>query len=218
MEFPTYKTFHESESVEAFTQILKDNQIEFQITEDRNSLDSLYRGGKQLNESFFVKIRKEDFPKVDAILLRDSEKELETVDNEHYLYGFTDEELFDIVSKADEWNAFDFQLAKKILKERGKEINDDVIGLLKKQRLTELSKSEDQPISWIYAGYIFSILGGLLGIFMGLALMTSKKTLPNGERVHTYSIGHREHGVRIFIIGIIMFIVWLAVRAARPGF
>lgn len=217
MDFLTYKKFHEQESVEALTQILNDNQIEFEVTEDRDSLDSLY-GDKHLNRQFFVKIRRDDFSIVDSILLMDSEKYLVTADKGHYLYEFTDEELFDILSKPDEWNEFDFQLAKKILNERGKEINNETIELLKKQRINELAKPEDSSKVWIYAGYLFALLGGLLGIFMGLALITTKKTLPNGQRVYTYSSRHRKHGTRIFVIGIIMFLISLVTKIATTEF
>jgi hypothetical protein len=217
MDFLTYKKFHESEGAEALTQILKDNKIEFEVTEDRDSLDSLY-GDRHLNRQIFVKVKKTDFSKVDAILATDSEKHLGTVGEEHYLYEFTEEELFDILSKPDEWSELDFQLAKKILKERGKEINNETIDLLRKQRINELAKPEDSSKVWIYAGYLFALLGGLLGIFMGLALITTKKTLPNGQRVYTYSLEHRNHGTRILIIGIIMFLISLVIRIMTAEF
>lgn len=217
MEFLTYKKYHERERAEALMQVLEDNQIEFEVTEHRESLDALY-GDKQLGQQYFVKIKRSDFSKVDLILAEHGEKGIETVDKEHYLYEFTDEELFDILSKPDEWNEFDFHLSKKILKERGKEINDETIELLKKQRINELAKPEDSSKSWIYAGYLFALLGGLLGIFMGYALTTSKKTLPNGQKVFTYSPMHRKHGARILIVGIIMFLVSLFIKIATTEY
>src|SRR5688572_28466279 len=130
MEFLTYKKFYERERVDALTKILSDNVVEFELTEDRESLDSLY-GDKFFNQQFFVKLKKDDFKKADALLFDESAKELENVDKEHYLYNFTDEELFDILTKPDEWNEFDYQLSQRILKDRGKIINADTIDLLK---------------------------------------------------------------------------------------
>lgn len=211
MEFLTYKKIHNQERVNTLTQVLSDNGIQFEIAEDRDSLDSLY-GDKHFSRQFYIKINKDDFAKADAALLNLSNQELENVDKDHYLYGFSDEELFDILAKPDEWNEFDYQLSKKILKDRGREISSDTIELLKGQRIKELAKPETGQRSWIYAGYVFALLGGLLGIFIGLHLSTFKKTLPNGERVRGYSRNDREHGNRILIIGLIMFVVSLAIR------
>ena len=217
MEFIIYKKFYEKERVSALTQILSDNGIEFQLTEDRESLDSLY-GDKFFNQQFFVKIKKDDFEIVDSILLNESARELGNVDKDHYLYNFTDDELFDILSKPDEWNEFDYQLSQQILKDRGKIINADTIELLKKQRINELAKPEEGQRNWIYAGYIFALLGGLLGVFIGWHLSTFKKTLPNGDRVFAHNQNDRRQGKRIFIIGVVMFIVWVAARISRNDF
>jgi hypothetical protein len=213
MEFVTYKKYNEQERVESLTKILKEQGIDFEIAEDRDSLDTLY-GANHLTKYYYVKIKQGDFAKADSRLLALSEKELETVDKTHYLYDFTDQELFEILSKPDEWNEFDYQLSKKILKERGKEINHETIELLKEQRISDLSKPDEGHRSWMYAGYVFAFLGGLLGIFIGWHLSTFKKTLPNGQRVYGYTKDDRRHGNRILIIGLIMFGVSVTIRLA----
>ena len=217
MEFRTYKTFYEKERVDALAQILSDNGIEFELIQDRESLDSLY-GDKLFNQQFFVKLKKDDFKKADSLLFDESEKELDNVDKDHYLYNFTDEELFDIISKPDEWNEFDYQLSQRILKDRGKVINSDTIDLLKRQRLNELAKPEAGQRNWIYAGYLFALLGGLLGIFIGWHLSTFKKTLPNGERVFGHTENDRLQGRRILIIGLVMFVIWVTIRISRSDY
>ncbi|HEY0656350.1 MAG TPA: hypothetical protein VGD65_24625 [Chryseosolibacter sp.] len=217
MEFSTYKTFYEQDSAIALADILKANNIDYEIAEDRESLDSLY-GDKHLSRQFLVKLKKDDFARVDALVLASVEEQVTSIDRDHYLFQFTDDELFEILTKPDEWSALDFQLAKKILKERGKDINETTIALLRTQRINELAKPEDGPKAWIYAGYVFAVLGGLIGVCMGLALMTAKKTLPNGQRVYTYSEDHRAHGTRIFFIGATMFAISLIVRIATADF
>ena len=76
---------------------------------------------------------------------------------------------------------------------------------LKKERLKQLAKPEENQKPWIIGGYIFSFLGGFLGMIIGYFLWTSKKTLPNGERVHSYIEKDRKHGKYIFYIGVIIF-------------
>jgi hypothetical protein len=213
MKFLVYKKFNEQEKVTQLTEILAENGIAFEVTEDRESLDSLY-GDKHFKKQYFVKINGEDFSRADSLLERLTENQLAAVDKDHYLFSFTDEELFDIVSKPDEWNDFDYQLAKKILKDRGKEINQGTIDLIKNQRLKELAKPEEGQKNWIYAGYLFAMLGGLLGIFIGWHLNTFKKTLPNGQQVYGYNSNDRKHGGRILLIGIVMFCVSVILRLA----
>src|SRR5260221_4377450 len=123
MEFINYKKYYEQERADALKQILQENNIEFETEEERESLDTLY-GDKHFLKQFFIKIKQEDFLKADAVLKELSLKELATVDKDHYLFEFSDEELFEIISKPDEWNEFDFELAKKILGDRGKTINE----------------------------------------------------------------------------------------------
>ena len=171
MELLVYKRYYEHERANELARILTDNGIEFEVTEDSESLDSLY-GDKHFNKQYFVKINGADFKKADSILATLSEQEIDTADRDHYLYGFTDDELFDIISKPDEWNEFDFQLSKKILQERGKAINQETIDLLKKQRLNDLAKPEEGQRNWIYAGYLFALLGGVIGVFIGWHLST----------------------------------------------
>jgi hypothetical protein len=213
MEFLTYKKFYDQVDVDSVTSILNENGIEFQITQDRESLDSLY-GDKQFSRQYFVKIKGSDFQKADSILLDISEKEISQVDKDHYLYSFTDDELIDILRRPDEWNEFDYRLSVKLLSDRGKEIDQKTIESFRQERIKDLSKQDDGDKLWTFLGYVFAVLGGLLGIFIGWHLMTFKKTIPNGQRIYAYTLTARGHGRRILIIGTIMFIVSIILRIA----
>jgi len=211
MAFAVYKRFYKKDEAAALTDILGENGIRFEIVEDRDNLDSLY-GDKQFSLQYFVKIDSSNFEKADSVISKMSEIALDKVDKDHYLFTFTDDELFEIVCKPDEWSSLDNQLAKKILKERGKEINQHTIDLLKKQRVAELAKPEQTQKMWIYGGYLFALLGGFLGIMIGWHLSSHTKTLPNGQQVYGYSKEDREHGRIIWILGIVMFVIWLVIR------
>ena len=103
-------------------------------------------------------------------------------------------------------------MAQKILIDRGQTINDDLINSLRKQRIEDLSKPEQGQKTWIYAGYLFAILGGLIGVFIGWYLWTYKKTLPDGQKVYAYSDSDQKHGRNIFIIGVIVFPIMTLIR------
>lgn len=216
-EFVTYKKFNDEGRAAAIAEVLRTSGIELEVVKDRDSLDRLY-GGQSASPQFYVKIQQKDFQQADRILAEISQQQLTSVDQDHYLYGFSDDELFDVVSKPDEWNEFDYELAKKILAEKGKAITPEVIGLLKQRRVNELTKPEEIHKGWIFAGYLLALLGGLFGIFIGWQLYNFKKTLPNGERVYAYDDENRRHGFRILIVGIIMFIITTAVRIAASTY
>ncbi len=60
-----------------------------------------------------------------------------------------------------------------------------------------------------------SFLGGLIGIGIGIGwnMMTAKKSLPNGEQIFAYQEVDRQHGEGIVILGAIMFIISINIRA-----
>ncbi|MRX69101.1 hypothetical protein SAMN06265349_104214 [Flavobacterium resistens] len=195
---------------------------ELEILLDRNNIKSVLAdniapvditfSGSTLQNQYEIKIDPADFAKAEAILEKDTENILNEVDKDHYLLSFSDEELYDVLLKSDEWNVFDYKLAQKLLIERGKNIDSEVLASLKKERLQILAKPEEPQKSWITVGYIFSLLGGFLGIIIGYLLWTSKKTLPNGERIYSYNEDDRKHGKTIFILGTIIFPLALLIK------
>jgi hypothetical protein len=65
----------------------------------------------------------------------------------------------------------------------------------------------------IIAGYAFSFLGGFIGIFIGLHIYKSKKLIPQIGSFYSYSPEDRKHGLTITIVGIIMTITAIFIRA-----
>ncbi len=208
--FLIFKKVNDEGYAKELGMLLKETNIKY-LLEETSEFVPIFSTG-QLTREFTIKLRKEDFSKAESLLFEISRKQLEDVEKDYHLFSFTDEELMEIVAQPDEWNQFDFLLAQNILRERGKGINTETIDSLKKQRLKELAKPEENQKLWIYIGYIVAILGGLLSIFIGWHLLSYKKTLPDGNRVYGYSASDRKHGNKIFILGIISFIVWIACR------
>jgi hypothetical protein len=60
---------------------------------------------------------------------------------------------------------------------------------------------------WVLAGYVFALLGGLLGVAIGSVLWTSKINDPYGNKVKKYNPGTRRHGFIILVIGAVMFAI-----------
>ncbi|MFD1818209.1 hypothetical protein SAMN04515674_10994 [Pseudarcicella hirudinis] len=198
------KFTEESQFIE-MQELLKKNDILFETEVSNSSIDAVSL--RQTLPEFIIKISQSDFLKANELLAEKAEHEIQEVDKNHYLFEFSDEELFDLISKPDEWSEFDYQLAKKILADRGQTINEDFLKHLNAVRIDSLSQPEKRQSGAVRAGYLFALLGGLIGLAIGWNLYTSKKTLPDGKSVFTYQQADRNHGLRIMIIGTMVFIL-----------
>ncbi len=210
-EFVTFRKFNNPSLALELTRLLDKNSILYLTDKASSSLDGSFGGGEFLNE-YIVKLRQEDFQKADELLLHESVKDIESIDEDYYLFAFSDEELREVVVKKDEWNSFDYLLAQKLLKERGYEISAGQLEQLRNERLNELARPEKNQSASIIAGYFFAFFGGIFGIFVGWYLKTHKKILPNGESVYNYSESDRRHGNRIMYLGIFFLAFWIVVR------
>jgi hypothetical protein len=209
--FIAFKNFPTRIQAKEFEILLNNNNIKTVLADNIAPVDITF-SGSTLQNQYEIKIDPADFAKAQEILEKDTENLLNQVDKDYYLLSFLNEELYDVLLKSDEWSVFDYKLAQKLLTERGKNIDPDMLASLKKERLKILAKPEENQKPWIIAGYLFSLLGGGIGIIIGYSLWTSKKTLPNGQRVYSHNDADRNHGKTIFIIGSIIFPVALLVK------
>ena len=191
--------------------LLNQNNIITVLTDNIAPVDVTFSGNTLLNQ-YEIKIDIADFEKAEAVLEKDAEDILDKIDQDYYLLSFTNEELYEVLLKSDEWNIFDYKLAQKLLTNRGKTIDPEMLTSLRKERLKILAQPDENQKPWIIAGYLFSFLGGGIGIVIGYSLWTSKKTLPNGERIYSYNDTDREHGKMIFFIGLIIFPLALIIK------
>lgn len=209
--YSVFRKYPTLEQVKDLESLLNKNDIATEIADNIPPVDSSF-SGSTLQNQYEIKIPLTDFEKAEKILDENAENLIDEVDKDHYLFSFTDDELYEILLKADEWNEFDYKLAQKILIQRGKSVDTELLKALKKQRIELLAKPEENQKSRIMAGYIFAILGGFLGILIGYSLWTSKKSLPNGQKVYSYNEKDRAHGKNIFYIGLIVLPFYVIVR------
>lgn len=199
--FRSFPTLNQARELEL---LLNKNNIKTVLGDNIPPLDITF-SGSTLQNQYEIKIDPSDFEKAEVILEKDTENLLDTIDKDYYLLDFTNEELYEILLNSDEWNVFDYKLAQKLLTDRGKTIDLEMLTSLKKERLKTLAKPEESQKTWVIAGYLFALLGGGIGIVIGYSLWRSKKTLPNGERIYSYNAEDRKNGQRIFFISIIIF-------------
>jgi hypothetical protein len=205
-QYLTFKTFPDSNTAQDFATVLQQADIPYTIEEDAVVFDPSY-ANNQFNKDYHLKVRPQDFGSANQVLDDYYKAQLDKVEKDYYLFSFTDEELQEILAKPDEWGHFDYQLAKKLLAERGKEVRPEQTQKLWNRRVEELAAPEGVKSSSIVINYFVAFFFFPVGLFIGWHWMSAKKTLPDGERVLMYSYHVQQHGMRIFVIAIVMLIL-----------
>ena len=197
--FLIFQSFNDPQLAQEVAERLRQEDIPVEIENTSPALDPVIIGST-LDAHVRIKVRQQDFEKAHAILEKDYGAQLDSVEKDYYLFQFTDKELFEIIEKPDEWGAFDYKLAQKILTERGHNVRPEQIARIKHERIKEISRPEKISKSWIFFGYFLAVLLSPCAIFFGLTIVTLKKTLPNGQRIYSYTEADRKHGIKIFAI------------------
>ncbi|MCC7453222.1 MAG: hypothetical protein IT222_03570 [Crocinitomix sp.] len=205
-DFAIFQDFIAKEDARQLLNILDANKIPFTVVENAYEVDITFGGN--IPRNFQVFVHPSNFERVHQILDKDAENQLDNVDPNHYLYDFAKSELYEVITKKDEWSAYDYQLAKKILIERGESIDPEAIAIYQEQRLQELSQPAEKPTVYLILGAIFALLGGVVGFMIGWYLYSAKKTLPNGTKMYTYANEDRKLALNIFLVGIVISGAW----------
>ncbi|WP_394772469.1 hypothetical protein [Mucilaginibacter sp.] len=200
-EFITYKKFNDVVLANELAELLDANDVKYFLEEEAPSFDPSFSYAH--TKEYTVKVMPGDFEQVNELVKENAEENIREVESDYYLLSFTNQELMDVITKADEWNAFDVQLARKLLAERGNAISDDEIEVIEEKRIEELKVNEPSQAGWIVVGYVFAVVGGILGFFIGWHLWTYKKTLPNGEMIYAYSESNKRQGKIIFYLSFV---------------
>lgn len=207
----TFQKFNDPALAEAIAEQLHANGINSVVSKEDRLLDSTIIGN-DFGSTIHLKVAPSNFDRANAILEGFYQTRIESMDPDYYLFSFTDDELLDIMRKPDEWGHLDYVLAKKLLADRGREVTPVQLEQFQQQRLTQLAQPDRSHPLLIFFGYCTAILGGAFGFILGTLLVSSKKILPNGQRVYMYPLSERRHGRRILVISAISFSFWMMIR------
>jgi hypothetical protein len=215
-DFRDFQTMASAEAAQPLLQALARQGLDYRTSLDTGQVafDPSF-ANNQLISKFIIKLRLADFEQGSQVLADLNQHALSQADPSHYLFSFSDEELFDLLVKPDEWSAFDVTLAGQLLRQRGRDVSPDTLKLLRQHRVAELAQPNQDHSAWVKGGYISAFLGGFLGILVGYQLYFSRKQLPDGRRLYVYSARDWVHGIRILVLGIVMFLLVLTARLIR---
>jgi len=207
-ELITLKKFNTLEEASSVIELLEKNNIGYNLDKQNASSDMVF-AGNTLGSELHLCIKPEDYESAQELLKGLSEINIENLDKDYYLFTFSDIELSEILQKPDEWSYNDYTWTQEILKQRGKEVDMSTIENWKKKRLEFLAQPDKISNTYLVTAYLFCLLGGFIGFFMGAHIINNNKTLPNGQKVFAYDEESRNKGLNIKRIGGISFLAWI---------
>ncbi|WP_343690012.1 hypothetical protein [Chitinophaga sp.] len=199
--YTTYRIFESREEAAAMQALLSRNRIPNSMEEGKPLFDTPIVGALN-TQQYFVKIPQEKFLIANEVLESAVDLNELEVEDDYYLLSFTDEELLDLVKKKDEWGEFDYALARKLLAERGIPLTTSDLQLMQVEREQDLKTPEKAGGAYIWGGYIAAVVNTILGVAVGLILMTAYRKMPDGTTVAKFDESTRRHGKWIFVLSI----------------
>lgn len=91
---------------------------------------------------------------------------------------------------------------------------DDVRNDVKENKpiVDNIYKPVQIAFGWLIVGYISALLGGLVGLLIGIFILTSKITLLDGNKLNKYDSVSINHGTALLIISLIAIVFWISVN------
>ncbi len=227
-KFATFSRYATREEAGAVASVLQQHGIASQIEVEQGLLDE-HILGTQYSDKILLRISDSDFAKAQAVILEETKVDLAEVDEDYMLLTFTDDELKDVIAKPDEWGAYNYNVALALLQQRGVQIDKHDEAALHTKRIDELSVPRELDDNWLLMGYGFSTIGiaagftgstsalmllysfsllpGLLGIVLGLYIIRTKRILPDGTQMYSFSEKARKHGLYMIILALVCIIL-----------
>ncbi len=199
-EFLTYSKFYTKEEAEEFAALLDSHNIIFDAERQKAILDTVYVG-EDSEPNYIVKVKQEDFPKVNELMKKEAEKQVGQVSSDYYIFQFSNEELADVIRKPEEWNYLDQLLAQKLLKERNVSLESiPAKSILSEEDLVHPSRIE---FIWLFLSFVGAIVFPYVGFVTGLVLVFSKRTLKDGSKMNLFDTWTRNYGWILLGMGIL---------------
>lgn len=163
--------------------------------------------GSGSNAEAIITVRRADYESARSAL----ESEYLKVDlpEDHHLRTVTDAELAEILGKTSEWSPFDVAHARRIAKERG--ISEEDIQEQEEERMNKLRTGKPAPEYLLITGWVFSVLGGLIGLGIAWSICFMKEKTPEGE-FFSYDAESREKGKLMLAVASIVLAIALVIK------
>lgn len=130
--FTTFKKFSDENRARELKRFLNENKINSFLTDNISSLGSNF--SNSLLHEFKVKIKSTDYESALMLYEERIERMLREVEGDHYLFSYTDKELYEILLGSEDGSEFEYRLSKRLLQERGKSVDGEFLESLRKKK------------------------------------------------------------------------------------
>ncbi len=202
VKFIEIKRLPFKEEVDNILEILDSRGIIYTVENTRPTVDTTFSNSAMVD--YIIKVKEGQVQ--EAIDLLEKVTPESFIENEYYMDSFSDEELKEVISMQEDWNQHDLDYAKKMLEERGIEVDEEEI----LDRRDKVVREQTEPVmakySIILVGYICSFAGGWIGLLVAMHLKYKTKEIADIGKVPYYKNESRKHGDNMLII----FAIWAA--------
>lgn len=190
-KFILYRSFINLQEAQVLEQLLITNNIPYELTTPPRTLDTTIIGQGIVTKATLM-VFPNDTQRIDALLEKEVEKNLDATLEDTHLQSYTNEELYDMLQRPDEWTVENITLAKRILSSRGFPVDADELNRLRDQRIQDVRKGKK--------GAIYVMILAFITIFYGLATPFSISPLFGlcTGLYYNYAKGHDLNGVAYF--------------------
>lgn len=213
-ELITVKEFQDRELLGDYVELFEKAEIPFSVEDSKPRFDASFANDES-RRYYRINVAPIDLNSALDLCERMDLKIMEELPSDYYLFQFSNDELRDILVRSFEWNSLDVMLAKKLLIERGVDFSESTIAAERQEITDQLDAPEKEHTLIIISGYIFSFLGGFIGLAIALIILNSKKTTHEGYRVPRYNGATRIHGLYMLVIFASVIILALVSVALR---
>ncbi len=210
----TIQSFSAPEDALEWVNLLKAHNIPYHWEEDLPGFDHSFAFNKSsIIYNYLLRVPQTHVLQAREVLSEIAAEHVSQYSEDHYLYSFELEELYEVLERPDEWSPEDYILAQRILEERGRPMSNKDIQTLYEARLDEIRRPRRMDKNWINVAYAGAVMGIFLGIFGLAAIMLAwsmlfKKTDPTGQKFYVYDLETRTHAKRILLIACIASALW----------
>ena len=204
--FLTYSKFYTKEEAEEFAALLDTNNIVFDAERLRAPLDNIYLG-EDSEPQYIVKVMQQDFGKVESLVKREMEKQVDHLTPDYYLFQFSNEELLEVLQKSEDWNHLDQTLAKRLLQQRN--VKTDGLAVLSVFNEEEINGKERISTTTLVITYLLAVVFAITGMLIGALLITARRTMKDGSKMPLYDNWTVNQGWIVFNIGLVRTLIFL---------
>lgn len=193
------------EIAQQISEIFESNGIEYVIEDTKPSVDITFVQGNIIE--YILKVKENQFEQAQELLDHSAVEESATPEDEHYMNSFTEQELLEALAKPEDWDSSDLAYAKELLERKGVKTDPEVLKNIRSTLQAEIATSVAAKKSLIIVGYLFSLVGGFIGVFIATHLLYKFVTDSDGNAQYYYNNASRRHGS----IMAVFFFAWLAI-------